>query len=144
MLAVPVLVIALVLYALASLCLHLVIWTWWCARGRDVLFVYSDSPIWLEYINQSFLPYLGERAIALNWSERSRWPLSLSRIVFHHFGGSREFNPLAIVFRPFRRTRTFRLWKPFRDMKHGQPGALQAMEREFFDCIRISRQDQSS
>lgn len=139
--AAPVMFAVFVLCALAwSLCLHFLIWTWWCARGQDVLFIYSDSPLWREYIEQRFLPYLGERAIVLNWSERSQWRLSLGRIASNHFGGDREFNPLAVVFRPLRRTRTFRFWKAFRGMKQGRPVALQAMEREFFDCLGISRE----
>ena len=81
---------------------------------EDPLFVYSDSPIWHEYIVQHFLPYLGERAVILNWSDRKLWRFSLARIAFRHFGGNREFNPLAVVFRPFGRTQAFRFWQPFR------------------------------
>ena len=126
-------------FAVATVCLHFAIWTWWCPRGRDVLFVYSDSPIWRGYIDDRILPLLGERAVVLNWSQRKQWRPSLSRMAFHHFGGSREFNPLAVVFRPFRRTRTFRFWQPFRDVKRGHSSALHAMEREFFGSIGIHR-----
>jgi len=127
------------LYSVVSwLCVHLLIWIWWCARGRDVLLIYSDSPIWREHIEERILPLLGKRVIVLNWSARRQWSLSLSRIAFGYFGGTREFNPLAVVFRPLRRTRTFRFWKAFRDMKHERPEALQAMEREFFGCVGIS------
>jgi hypothetical protein len=38
--------VALLLFLIATVCLHITIWTWWCLRGRDILFVYSDSPIW--------------------------------------------------------------------------------------------------
>ena len=99
------------------------------ARGRDVLFVYSDSPVWHEYIEQRFLPHLVRRAVVLNWSERNRWNLSLGQVAFRFFGGRREFNPLAVVFRPLRRTRTFRFWTAFRDLKHGRPEALQIAGR---------------
>jgi hypothetical protein len=130
---------ARVLFALSTIFLHIAIWTWWCLRGRDILFVYSDSPIWREYIDEHILPYLGERAVILNWSERKRWRISLARLAFHHFGGYRQFNPLAVVFRPFRRTRTFRFWQPFRDFNHGHPGALRQMENEFFGLIGIQK-----
>ena len=60
------------------------------------------------------------------------------------FGGWREFNPLAVVFRPFRRTRTFRFWQPFRDFKHGHPEALHRMESEFFGLIGVHRHDPSA
>ena len=61
--------------------------------------------------------------------------MSLARAAFYHFGGNRQFNPLAIVFRPFRRPRTFRFWQPFQDFKHGRPAALLKMESEFFALV---------
>jgi hypothetical protein len=129
--------IALAFFVVSTVCLHITIWTWWCLRGHDILFVYSDSPVWREYIDEHLLPHLGERAVVLNWSERKRWRVSLARLAFHHFGGYRQFNPLAVVFRPFRRTRTFRFWQPFRNFKHGRPEALRRMESEFFELIEI-------
>ena len=135
------LAVVLPLLALYSFCLRLAVWSWWCLRGRDILFVYSDSPVWHDYIEQHILPHLGKRAIVLNWSERKRWRLSLKRMAFYHFGGDREFNPLAVVLRPFRRTCTFRFWHPFRDFKHGRPEELRKMEDEFFALIGIERRD---
>ena len=130
-----VVLVAVLAYAIFTVSLHVAIWTWWCLRGRDVLFVYSDSPIWRGYIDDRIIPLLGERAVVLNWSQRKQWRPSLARLAFGHFGGSREFNPLAVVFRPFRRTRTFRFWQPFRDFTHGHPEALHAMERDLFGLI---------
>jgi hypothetical protein len=127
----------LALFVLTTICLHILIWTFWCLRGRDILFVYSDSPIWHDYIEQRMLPPIRHRAIVLNWSQRKRWRISLARAAFHHFGGYREFNPLAVVFRPLRRTQKFRFWQPFRDLKHGRPQTLQKMEKDFFESIRI-------
>ena len=141
----PVLVVvvalALVYFLVSTICLHIAIWSWWCIRGRDILFLYSDSPVWHDYIEQHVLPQLGERAVILNWSNRRGWRFSLAQMAVHHFGGSREFNPLAVVFRPFRRTRTFRFWQPFRDFKHGRPEALHRMENEFFRLIGTQRHD---
>lgn len=127
----------LALFVLTSICLHILIWIFWCLRGRDILFVYSDSPIWHDYIEQRLLPPIRHRAIVLNWSKRKRWRISLARAAFHHFGGYREFNPLAVVFRPLRGTRKFRFWQPFRDFKHGRPEALRKMEKDLFDLIRV-------
>ena len=137
-------VLALVSFVVASVCLHVAIWSWWCIRGRDILFVYSDSPIWHNYIEQHVLPHLGERAVVLNWSRRKGWRFSLARAAGYHFGGWREFNPMAAVFRPFRRTRTFRFLQPFRDFKHGHPEALHRMESEFFGLIGVQRHETDS
>jgi hypothetical protein len=131
-----VVVVVLALFVITSICLHVLIWTFWCFRGRDILFVYSDSPIWHDYIER-LLPPIRDRAVILNWSERKRWRLSLARMAFHHFGGYREFNPLAVVFRPFRLTRKFRFWQPFRDFKHGKASPLQQMEKDFFSFIDV-------
>lgn len=133
------LVVAALFFVLSSVCLHLAIWAWWCLRGRDILFIYSDSPIWREYVGEHILPFLADRAVVLNWSERKRWPVSLGRLAFYHFGGYRQFNPLGVVFRPFHRTRTFRFWEPFREYKHGQPAALLALEQQFFLAAGIRR-----
>ncbi len=119
--------------------LHLAIWLWWCPRGKDVLLIYSDSPVWHDYIEEQILPSLQNRAVVLNWSRRREWPVSLRRSAACHFGGQREFNPLAVVFRPFRRTRTFRFWKALRDLKHGHPEALDDVEEEFFQLIETER-----
>jgi hypothetical protein len=139
----PVLLVVVLLWLMfflvSTVWLHIVIWAWWCFRGRDILFVYSDSPIWHGYIEQQVLPRLGERAVVLNLSHLTRWRFSLARVAFYHFGGWRAFNPLAVVFRPFRRTRKFRFLQPFRDFKHGHPEALYQMESEFFGLIGVHR-----
>lgn len=141
LLALPVVLGVLVLFVISTVSLHVCIWLLWCTRGRDILFVYSDSPVWHDYVEQRFLPLLGDRAVVLNWSERSRWRFSptLARAAFYYFGGRREFNPLAVVFSPLRRSRVFRFWQPFRDFKHGRPEPLQRLEIEFFDFIGVTK-----
>src|SRR5918996_5940543 len=143
LLLLPIVIGMLVLFVISSVSLHICIWLLWCTRGRDILFVYSDSPVWHDYVEQRFLPWLGNRAVVLNWSDRSRWrfPPTLARVAFHHFGGQREFNPLAEVFRPLLRPRIFRFWQPFRDFKHGRPETLHKLEREFFHLIGVTRDD---
>jgi hypothetical protein len=122
--------------AFASL-LHLAIWVWWCPRGKSVLLVYSNSPVWQEYFETEIVPRLGPRAVVLNWSERKKWPRfgSLAVMAFGCFGGGREFNPLAVVFRPFRLRRTFRFWGPFKEYKHGKPEAVETMTLNLFALL---------
>ena len=136
--------LAIVFFIFTSIFLRIVIWSWWCVRGRDILFVYSDSPVWHDYIEQHILRHLGERAVILNWSQRNRWRLSLARMAFHHFGSYRQFNPLGVVFRPFGRTHIFRFWQPFRDFKHGHPESLKKIEAEFFGLIGVQRHEPSA
>ena len=130
---IPLLFASLLYVLVLAVCLHLAIWCAWCLRGRDILVVSSDSPVWHDYIEQNVLPRLGSRAVVLNWSRRKEWPWSLARMAFFYFAGRRECVPLAVVFRPFRRTRTFRFWQPFRDYKHGRSEALHEMERQLFE-----------
>jgi hypothetical protein len=138
---IPLLLLWLVFYVLASACIHLAVWSLWLPRDKHILFVYSDSPIWHDYIEQHILPVIRERAVVLNWSQRrSRsWGRSLAVAAFKHFGGWRDFNPMGVVFRPFRRGKTFRFLPAFRDYKHGKPEKLLAMQREFFEYSRGSK-----
>lgn len=131
----PLIVAALAIYLLIGLLLHVSAWCWWCARGADVLLVYSDSPIWKDYVERELLPRLADRAVVLNWSERRKWSPSLAVWAFRYFGGSRGYNPLAIVFRPFRRAKTFRFYEPFRDFKHGKPERVARMTEELLVSI---------
>ena len=130
-----------VAHLVGSARLYLAVWLRWLPRDKDILFVHSDSPVWRDSIEQHLLPVIRERAVILNWSQRStpQWGASLAVAVFYHFGGPREFNPMAIVFLPFRRARVFRFHAAFRDYKHGKPEKLLAMTRELLDCSRARR-----
>ena len=68
--------------------------------GRRGLVIYSNSPHWQAFVEERWLPSLSERAVVLNWSERATWAARhpLEHRLFERFAGSREFNPLAIVF----------------------------------------------
>ena len=133
----PLIIAVVILALICSVLLHIIIWAFYCSRGTTVLFVYSNSPVWKEYIETNILPNLPESAIKLNWSDRKQWKtLSLSTIAFRHFGGYREFNPLGVVFRPLRRSKVFRFWKPFKDFKHGNTDSLNVMRADFLNQIQ--------
>jgi len=113
-------------------------WAVLCRRGTNTVFVTSDSPNWNEYIQDNIIDRIRAGAIVLNWSEHAHWKrFSLPVRIFFHFAGSTEFNPIAIVFRPFHRTRVFRFWQPFKDHKHGKVEPLKEMEKEFFNAFGI-------
>ncbi|HKR85542.1 MAG TPA: hypothetical protein VJS37_15395 [Terriglobales bacterium] len=116
----PLFVLGVTLFALHRVFLYLLVWLLWLPKGKDTLFVFSDSPIWHDYMSQQVLPLVQDRAIVLNWSERSSWrKWRLSQQVFYSFGGRRGFNPMVIMFRPLRRAKLFRFWSAFKDWKHG-------------------------
>lgn len=135
----PVIAIVLLYWLFATVLLNVLWWVAWCIRGRDILFVYSDSPNWHDYIEDQVIPKIEDRAILLNWSDRRHWlgKFSLPSLVFRHFGGATQYNPMAVHFRPFRRHRTFRFWQAFKDQKHGKNAALTQLEAEFFRCINL-------
>lgn len=129
----PILIIALSLYFLWGAILYLTIWLTW-GKGT-VFFVYSNSPIWKDYIEREILPYIWHRAIILNWSERKNWKNSLPVLAFRYFGGQRNFNPIAIVFRPFRLVKTYRFFEAFQKFKHGDAKKVEEIKKELFDLL---------
>jgi len=141
----PLIIVVLLLWVIATISLYISVWLLWCTRGKDILFVYSDSPVWRDYIENHIIPDIEARSVILNWSERRFWlrKFSLASLLFRHFGGYREYNPVAIYFQPFWRHRSFRFWKPFRDWKHDRPASLQQVEDDFFRSIgqvRLSKE----
>jgi hypothetical protein len=130
-------IVVLVTWLIYSLVLYVLVWLIWRKRGKDILFVYSNSPIWQDYIEEQILPKIESRSVVLNWSHRREWlrQWSLASLVFRNFGGQREFNPLAIYFPLFAPHRSFRFWRAFRNWKHGNPEKLNQMEEDLFRCI---------
>ena len=132
----PLIPLLLATYLLYGIVLQLVIWLCWCTRGVNVLLVYSDSPNWHDYIETHIMPRLPPSAVVLNWSDRRNWKmLSLPVMAFRFFGGSREFNPLVVVFQPFRWAKAYRFWNPFKDYKHGKTATLEELENKLFQHL---------
>ncbi len=129
-----VLILVLVLFLLETVELYVLVWLWWIGpRQRRTLFVYSDSPIWKEYLERTIIPRLPSHSVVLNWSRRRHWGrLKLSSLLFRRFAGNYEFNPIALVFERFRLPKAYRFWQPSRDVKHGNPEALRNLEEEFW------------
>jgi hypothetical protein len=138
-LVVPLVVIAITSHFLYRTALYLLVWGLWLSRGKDILLVYSDSPIWHEYMATQVLPLVQERAVILNWSERNKWPRwSVGVAVFHHFGGARDFNPLVVLFQPLRLAKVFRFWSAFRDWKHGDQEPVDRLRQELIAALEAA------
>jgi hypothetical protein len=133
----PLVVVAGSAFLLHRLAVLLLVWTLWAANGKDVLFVYSDSPIWHDYMVQEILPLMHDRAIVLNWSARKRWKKwSLAVRAFRSYSGYRSFNPMVVVFRPFRPAKVFRFWNAFKDWKHGRTSAVEGLRSQILFELR--------
>jgi hypothetical protein len=132
----PIVAIWFVIFSVHRLVLYTLIWRRWICKGKDILFVYSDSPIWREYMMEQVLPAVENRAIVLNWSERKQWPRwSLAKSAFSVFAGGKSYNPMVLVFRPFRRPRVFRFFGPFKAWKQGNPGQVERVRQDLFNAL---------
>jgi hypothetical protein len=122
----PVVLLVLCLILLFRLAVHLLICLVWIPRGKDVLFVYSDSPIWQEYMLNEVLPLVAGRAVVLNLSHRRSWSRwSLATWAFGTISGDKNYNPLVVRFRPLRRSLRFPFWTAFQEKKHGSATSLE-------------------
>lgn len=144
----PILVPLLILFFLtlaiavpiSYLLLYIAIWSSWLTRGKDILFIYSDSPIWRDYMLSEMLPLFESRAVVLNWSERSRWKRwSLRVLAFKFFAGSKAFNPLIVVFRPFCKAKKFRFWPAFREWKQGNRQSVDELKQEVTRTVSLAQ-----
>jgi hypothetical protein len=131
----PILIVVVLLYFLWGAVLCIAIWLTW--KKQRVLFVYSDSPIWKDYIEREIIPHIQDQAVVLNWSERRQWKNSLAVLAFRFFGGYRNFNPIAIVFRPFQFVKTYRFFEAFTEFKHGNSKSVEKIRKELFDSMGI-------
>ncbi len=137
LLAIPLILLWVAIMMMQAMFVNVAIWSWWCTRGRNVLFIYSDSIASREYVEQQILPKLAGRVVSVNWSQRPQRGVSLARFTGQYFCKSRKDRPMAVVFRPFRPSRIFRFRRAFLDRKHGRLSALKTMERELFGALRI-------
>lgn len=127
----PIVAVAVLWHLLHTIVVCLLIWFRWLPKGRDVLFVSSESPVWHDYMEAQILPLVADRAVVLNWSERRKWRRwSLPVRAFRVFGGWRNFNPIIVLFRPFRRARIFRFLPALKEWKHGDGESLEQLRRD--------------
>jgi hypothetical protein len=126
--------IGVLLYFLWGTTLYLAIWL--TQRKQFVVFVYSNSPTWKDYIEAEILPPIRGRAVILNWSERRDWRNTVAVFAFQYFGGHRNFNPLGLVVPRFRRAKTYRFFEAFKEFKHGNPEKVEEVKQEFFKKLK--------
>ena len=133
----PFILIAAVGWFSVTSVLLLIVWARWLPRRTDTLVVYSNSPIWQAYFEGQVIPRLGDRAVLLNWSERRQWRWSLPVLLFRCLAPRREFNPIVMVFRPFRWPLIFRFYEAFRAFMHGRPEQVEQTRRDLFRALGL-------
>ena len=131
----PWVVLVLAVWCVAAIAVLVAVWMTWCPRRRYALVVYSNSPIWQPYFDEQVLPAIGNRGVVLNWSDRTRWKFSLSVASFRMFAGRHDFNPMVIVFPPFRWPRRFRFYEAFRTFKHGHHESVERIRTDLFELL---------
>ncbi|QDT70203.1 hypothetical protein MalM25_31490 [Planctomycetes bacterium MalM25] len=108
----------------------------WAPHRKDTLVVYSNSPHWQHYFESVAIPSIGERCFVINWSERKSWPTVDLRVIgFRWFSRGYEFNPIVIVFKPFRWPRRFRFYKAMRDAKHNNYTTVRKVAADLSACL---------
>ncbi|MEM9702124.1 MAG: hypothetical protein AAF907_06745 [Planctomycetota bacterium] len=126
----------LLTFVLRDVLVTIAVWLSWLPRGKDTLVVYSNSPHWQVYFESIVTPSIAERCYVLSWSERKTWPvLDLRVIAFNCLAGDREYNPIVIVFKPFRRARAFSFYRAMRDVKHNNHAAVRETVKDLSDCL---------
>jgi hypothetical protein len=107
-------------------------------KGRTILFVYSDSSNWKDYIETNILPRIEACSIILNWSKRREWgsQMQLETKLFNQWAGPGEFVPVAILFSPIGKPRTFRLWQPSDNPKQGKVRISKEVERALLETVK--------
>jgi hypothetical protein len=43
------------------------------SQNKKMLFAYSNSPVYKDYVESTILPMIKSKAIIFNWSERKKW-----------------------------------------------------------------------
>jgi hypothetical protein len=107
-------------------------------KGRVVLFIYSDSSNWRDYIETKILPRLEGSALILNWSKRREWESSMrfETRLLDQWTGRGEFTPTAILFPRLGKVKVFRLWQLPGNPKEGKGKASKEAEQSLFAALK--------
>jgi len=107
-------------------------------KGKVILFVYSDSSNWKDYIEEKILPRLEACSVILNWSKRREWESSMrfEARLFNQWAGSGEFTPTAILFPLLGKVKVFRLYQLSQNPKHGKNKVSKEVEQSLFAAVK--------
>ena len=107
-------------------------------KGKFILFVYSDSSNWKEYVEAKLLPRIEVHAVVLNWSKRREWEtrMRFEKKLFDQWAGSGEFTPTAIVLPVFGKVRVFRLWPSPQHLKQRKESVSKEAEQALLKTLK--------
>lgn len=107
-------------------------------KGKCILFAYSDSSNWKDYIETKILPRIEAHSVIMNWSKRREWEsrMQFEEKLFNQWAGSREFVPAAIMFPLTGKVRVFRLFEPSQNPKHGKDRVSKKAEQALFAAVK--------
>lgn len=105
-------------------------------KGQYILFTYSESENWSQYIEESILPEIEEYSLIINRSKDQKWKseFKLERRAIELWANI-NVNPVAIVFEPNKKVKIIPFYEAFRDLKHGKHQAINAKCQELFQCL---------
>jgi hypothetical protein len=108
--------------------------------GKTLLFVYSDSPNWKDYIEENIVPRIEARSIILNLSKRREWGprMAFETKLFDQLAGPGAFVPVAILFSLTDKPRTFRLWQPSENTKERKVNLSREVEAALFQSLKLN------
>ncbi len=112
-------------------------WLRYGRKGKSILFVYSDSSNWKDYIETRILPPIEAQSVILNWSKRREWEsrMPFEAKVFAQWAGSNEFTPTAILFSSLGKVRVIRLCSPFQPAQHGKNRVSKESEQALLRAV---------
>lgn len=117
--------------------LKLRFWLRYGSKGKFILFVYSDSSNWRDYVETRILPRIEDCSVILNWSKRREWEsqMRFETNVFSQWAGSNEFSPTAILFSSIGKVKVIRLWPTSQPAKHGRDRVSKESEQALLSAV---------
>tara|TARA_R110002072_G_scaffold20841_7_gene75247 strand:+ start:3729 stop:4193 length:465 start_codon:yes stop_codon:yes gene_type:complete len=133
---IPVFLLIFIYSILLKVYIRIRLWVEW-PKGTYVLFAYSESENWSDYIEENILPRIAahsrviNRTIDQNWKQKYRREKQAIE-----YWASLNINPVAIVFRAWRPATVIPFYEAFRDLKHGKENAINAKCKELYSVCQ--------
>ncbi len=107
-------------------------------RHSRVILVYSDSPKWKSQIETQIIPSLPQNALILNISKPGLGlHANFDYRQYKYWAGSKEYCPMVILRRPFRKPLLFRFYKAFRNSSSGDSAELLVLIQNLHSALKV-------